>query len=99
MRADARWEDRALCAEIDPELHFPEVGESTKKPKAVCRSCEVRVPCLRAALERHEPSGIWGGFSEHERRVVARQHRLGRSLEDIIAEDDEAYYVRLEVAA
>ena len=62
------WQDRALCAQTDPEAFFPEKGGSTREAKRVCRSCEVRAECLEYALGHDERFGIWGGLSERERR-------------------------------
>ena len=67
------WQDRALCAQTDPEAFFPEKGGSTREAKRVCRSCEVRAECLEYALEHDERFGIWGGTSERERRRLKRQ--------------------------
>jgi WhiB family redox-sensing transcriptional regulator len=67
------WQDRALCAQTDPEAFFPEKGGSTREAKRVCRSCEVRAECLEYALEHDERFGIWGGLSERERRRLRRQ--------------------------
>ncbi|MBU4507555.1 MAG: WhiB family transcriptional regulator, partial [Gammaproteobacteria bacterium] len=36
------WQDRALCAQTDPEAFFPEKGGSTREAKKVCLSCDVR---------------------------------------------------------
>ena len=66
------WQDRALCAQTDPEAFFPEKGGSTREAKKVCRSCEVRAECLEYALEHDERFGIWGGLSERERRRIKR---------------------------
>ncbi len=71
------WQDRALCAQTDPEAFFPEKGGSTREAKKVCRSCEVRAECLEYALEHDERFGIWGGLSERERRRLKRQAILG----------------------
>ncbi len=73
---EAGWQDRALCAQTDPEAFFPEKGGSTREAKRVCRSCEVRVECLEYALEHDERFGIWGGLSERERRRLKRAGRL-----------------------
>jgi WhiB family redox-sensing transcriptional regulator len=62
-----------LCAQVDPEIFFPEKGGSTRDPKRVCRSCEVRAECLDYALEHEERFGIWGGMSERERRGLRRR--------------------------
>jgi WhiB family transcriptional regulator, redox-sensing transcriptional regulator len=67
------WQDRALCAQTDPDSFFPEKGGSTREAKRVCRSCEVRAECLDYALEHDERFGIWGGLSERERRRLKRE--------------------------
>ena len=70
---EAGWQERALCAQTDPEAFFPEKGGSTREAKRVCLSCEVRAECLEYALENDERFGIWGGLSERERRRVKKQ--------------------------
>lgn len=67
------WQERALCAQTDPEAFFPEKGGSTREAKKVCVSCEVRAECLEYALENDERFGIWGGLSERERRKLKRR--------------------------
>ncbi|MFV2145773.1 WhiB family transcriptional regulator [Isoptericola sp. G70] len=67
------WQERALCAQTDPEAFFPEKGGSTREAKKVCASCEVRSECLDYALENDERFGIWGGLSERERRKLKRR--------------------------
>ena len=67
------WQDRALCAQTDPEAFFPEKGGSTREAKRVCAKCEVRQDCLDYALEHDERFGIWGGLSERDRRRMRRQ--------------------------
>jgi len=66
------WQDRALCAQTDPEAFFPEKGGSTREAKKVCQSCEVRAQCLEYALTHDERFDIWGGLSERERRRLRR---------------------------
>jgi WhiB family redox-sensing transcriptional regulator len=70
---DLSWQDKALCAQVDPDLFFPERGDSTLPAKRICARCEVRAECLDAALARGERWGIWGGLSEHQRRQLRRQ--------------------------
>jgi WhiB family redox-sensing transcriptional regulator len=67
------WQERALCAQTDPEAFFPEKGGSTREAKKVCSGCEVRAECLDYALENDERFGIWGGLSERERRKLKRR--------------------------
>lgn len=67
-----QWQDRALCAQTDPEAFFPEKGGSTREAKRICLGCEVRDDCLEYALAHDERFGIWGGLSERERRRLKR---------------------------
>lgn len=70
--ADDQWQERALCAQTDPEAFFPEKGGSTREAKRICQGCEVRETCLEYALAHDERFGIWGGLSERERRRLKR---------------------------
>lgn len=76
--ADYSWRDVALCRDTDPELFFP-VGTTgmalvqIDKAKQVCGECAARVECLDFALATNQDSGVWGGLSEEERRVIRRQ--------------------------
>ena len=70
---ELQWQERALCAQTDPEAFFPEKGGSTREAKRVCLSCDVRVECLEYALANDERFGIWGGLSERERRRVKKR--------------------------
>jgi WhiB family transcriptional regulator, redox-sensing transcriptional regulator len=72
----AGWQEKALCAQTDPEAFFPEKGGSTREAKRVCSSCEVRAECLEYALENDERFGIWGGLSERERRRMRRSQAM-----------------------
>jgi len=69
---DQDWQERALCAQTDPEAFFPEKGGSTREAKRICSGCEVRAECLDYALAQDERFGIWGGLSERERRRLRR---------------------------
>ena len=69
---DLGWQERALCAQTDPEAFFPEKGGSTREAKRICQGCEVRDACLDYALAHDERFGIWGGMSERERRKLKR---------------------------
>ena len=67
-----QWQERALCAQTDPEAFFPEKGGSTREAKRICLGCEVKDSCLDYALANDERFGIWGGLSERERRRLKR---------------------------
>jgi hypothetical protein len=85
---------QALCAETDPEAFFPEKGGSTREAKRVCRSCDLRIPCLEYALANDERFGIWGGMSERDRRRL--KAALPGAAARAIAADDAAYDARME---
>ncbi len=71
--AELAWQERALCAQTDPEAFFPEKGGSTREAKKVCLGCDVRGDCLEYALAHDERFGIWGGLSERERRRLKKE--------------------------
>jgi WhiB family redox-sensing transcriptional regulator len=77
--ADYTWRTQAICRDTDPDLFFPvgTTGYATvqiEQAKEVCNQCPVKVDCLGYALETNQDSGIWGGTSEEERRVIRRQN-------------------------
>lgn len=70
---DEKWRQDAVCAQIDPDLWFPEKGGATRQAKEMCLRCTVRQPCLEFALANEERFGIWGGKSERERRRMVKE--------------------------
>ena len=72
------WQLDALCRGSHAYLFFPpstferkdERERREMKAKAICGVCPVRVPCTTHALQIREPFGIWGGFTEVERRSM-----------------------------
>ncbi len=78
------WQAKARCREVDSEFFFaptwtehkPERLAREARAKAVCAECAVREPCLSWALAVREPHGVWGGYSESERRLLL----AGRSV-------------------
>ena len=76
--AETDWRDDALCRETDPELFFP-VGTTGNalvqidNAKEVCGECPSARGCLDFALDTNQDSGIWGGLTEEERRVIRRK--------------------------
>jgi WhiB family redox-sensing transcriptional regulator len=76
--AEYGWRAEALCRDTDPELFFP-IGTTgaalvqIEHARAVCRQCPVQADCLDFALSTNQDSGIWGGTSEEERRILRRE--------------------------
>jgi WhiB family redox-sensing transcriptional regulator len=58
----------ALCAQVDPELFFPETGGSAAAAKAVCAECPVTALCL-ATFGPLVDLGVVGGLTAGERRL------------------------------
>jgi WhiB family transcriptional regulator, redox-sensing transcriptional regulator len=73
IEEEQSWQERALCAQTDPEAFFPEKGGSTREAKKVCTTCDVKQECLEYTLMHDERFGIWGGLSERERRRLKKQ--------------------------
>lgn len=78
MSGAPAWHDRANCAGEDPAVFFLEPGDTADAARAICAACPVRLDCLEHALDNGERFGIWGGFTEPERRQMRRQRALAR---------------------
>jgi hypothetical protein len=76
------WVEQAICSETDPEMFFPNAGESNREAKRVCYGCPVRAECLRFALENGEAHGVWGGFSDRERKKMRPGRRTSHCAND-----------------
>ena len=64
------WRDRAACLGHDTSLFFPadsHVPNLYREALALCERCEVRVECLRYAIEAGETDGVWGGVPPNGR--------------------------------
>jgi WhiB family transcriptional regulator, redox-sensing transcriptional regulator len=76
--ADYDWRDDAVCRDTDPALFFP-VGTTgnaltqIEHAKHTCGECKVAQECLDFALDTNQDSGVWGGLTEEERRVIRRK--------------------------
>jgi hypothetical protein len=58
--------------------------------KALCATCEQRVPCLRRAVRNRENLGVQGGMGEGERRAYL-QHLKDEGYENCPEDDVELY--------
>ena len=71
------WQLHGACRGRDTEVFFHPEGERGPSranreaaAKAICAQCPVIAQCREAALSAHEPYGVWGGLSEHEREDI-----------------------------
>jgi FixJ family two-component response regulator len=75
------WQTRALCAQVDPDLWFPEKGASSRPARRICQRCPVQPQCLADALARGERHGVWGGLNEKQLRGHDDRTELVRQIE------------------
>jgi WhiB family redox-sensing transcriptional regulator len=66
------------CQHEDPGLWFSKVPAELNLAKAYCRGCRNRQSCLAGALERAEPTGVWGGEIFEDGRIIPFKRPRGR---------------------
>ncbi|WP_028923993.1 WhiB family transcriptional regulator [Pseudonocardia acaciae] len=80
-----RWQHvdwtQAACRDQNPELFFPvgtgeHANRQADQAKAVCARCSVAARCLDFALDVGATDGIWGGWTDQERRALPRPRRV-----------------------
>lgn len=59
-------------------LFFSDHVVDIARAKAMCALCPLSTECLRGALEREEPWGVWGGELLSGGRVIANKRPCGR---------------------
>ena len=70
------WRQQARCRGVDPATFYPVSDEDEAlEAKDICAACPVREPCLEYAITAREKQGVWGGYTEKERRRLIRQRR------------------------
>jgi WhiB family redox-sensing transcriptional regulator len=71
------WDPRRNCADVDPDVMFPERGggEAVEKAIQVCSGCPFKTRCHEWAVETAQVSGVWGGVNQHQRsrEIYARR--------------------------
>jgi WhiB family redox-sensing transcriptional regulator len=81
LQVKHQWKLDANCRGLDPDMFLPHRGDTagTTEAKAVCIECGVRRDCLDYGLM--EKRGIWGGFTERERRSIRKARGLPEPIE------------------
>ena len=74
---DPDWRDDAACRDMDIAIFFPDSEDKSEAAKGVCAACLVRESCLEFALATRQDDGVWGGFTETERRRLRRRRQQG----------------------
>ncbi|MHB8464700.1 MAG: WhiB family transcriptional regulator [Acidimicrobiales bacterium] len=60
------------------ELFFSEQIPEINQAKAICETCPLLEVCLRGAVLRAEPWGVWGGQLFLNGRILAQKRKRGR---------------------
>ena len=74
------WMAQALCAQIDPDLWYPDPGDAhaAQTAAAVCHTCPVRADCLDYAMAteaQQDRHGVWGGLTPTARNRLWHEQR------------------------
>jgi WhiB family redox-sensing transcriptional regulator len=90
------WRSRGACLNSSPDLFFP-IGQSEKALEqeqeaiAICNSCVVKNECLNTALTLRKDFGIWGGMTEHERKLIIKRYDAEIKKEKKRAQGDKSF--------
>ena len=62
--------DNAKCDDpwIDPDTFFR--NSAVEEAKEICQGCPIITQCAEYALKNPEITGVWGGLSEADRKVI-----------------------------
>jgi len=78
-------DDELPCRVQNPDLWFADTPSELERAKDFCASCPVRQACLRGAMARCEPWGVWGGELFLQGVVIPRKRPRGRPRKDEVA--------------
>ncbi|WP_238154857.1 WhiB family transcriptional regulator [Kribbella soli] len=80
------WQAMGACRSTGDDTWFPDETDTTGKTNAVdrCGFCPVRRSCLAYALSSGQEYGVWGGTTELQRNVVARDLVDGAPVVDAL---------------
>lgn len=67
----AGWLHLAACTEADADQLFGR-AVAGRAVRALCARCPVHLQCLAHALGTGEDSGVWGGLTPNDRRILLR---------------------------
>lgn len=76
------FKDYGNCYGANPDIFFPERGQSTKPAKEACETCPSQPECLEFALVTNQRFGVWGGKSERQRRKMRKERGLTNEPEN-----------------
>lgn len=67
------WRQQAKCLGTFDPVFFLDKGQTSRRAKAICRTCPVTEQCLDYAMTSRQYYGVWGGLTSMERIKVRRR--------------------------
>ncbi|MGL4998030.1 MAG: WhiB family transcriptional regulator [Cetobacterium sp.] len=87
MISNGAWHRESLCAQPEyagkEDLFFSEDPDEIAEAKSICNQCDVRLLCLKSALDNKEIFGVWGGIDEEKLRIVLSVDEEGQEVRRI----------------
>jgi WhiB family redox-sensing transcriptional regulator len=69
----AEWHQEAACRGRGPNAFVRGPRSDYGSMRELCESCSVRLECLEFALSDESLTGLWGGTTDMERRLIRRR--------------------------
>lgn len=69
------WREQALCRQFKDIDFYSDEPLERKRSKAICKNCKVASHCLKFAIDTNEAFGVWGGYTQRERRTIRRKYK------------------------
>jgi WhiB family transcriptional regulator, redox-sensing transcriptional regulator len=69
----SEWHQEAACRGRGPNAFVRGPKSDYGSTRELCETCPVRVECLEFALADESLTGLWGGTTDMERRLIRRR--------------------------
>lgn len=90
------WERDAVCAQVDPEMWFPDATSPFSPAIKMCNGCPVQRECLQESFDARMEFGVWGGLTATRRLSLLptyfrrskddRRKMMGRLVDELQAD-------------
>jgi WhiB family redox-sensing transcriptional regulator len=72
----AEWHRQAACRGQGPDAFVRGPKSDYRATRELCETCPVRRACLDFALADETLTGLWGGTTNIERRLIRRRRTV-----------------------
>jgi WhiB family transcriptional regulator, redox-sensing transcriptional regulator len=83
------------CQTHDPDMWFADAPHDLERAKALCQDCPAQLACLTDAIERREPTGVWGGQILDKGEIVTHKRSRGRPRKGSTMPQRHPYHPRV----